>query len=187
MSYNENKWTACVDWLLHMDQNLDTIAIKHNTAQSTVSYSLKKLRFPNKNTIELRTHQCSPTTTWFRNKGQLTLQEIAQMFKNAKVSIPSILKNKLMETHEQKQEPEQNKNHAPFRRCIKCNTAIIDKAKYCYNCGTKVISKKEQMLEICDHITKAFNLLPTEDNRKTPWLNEIKTLTDFIKEVADNG
>lgn len=184
MSYNENKWTACIDWLLHMDQDLNTIAIKHNTAQSTVSYGLKELRFPNKKTSkQLRTYQCTPTTTWFRSKGQLTLQEIAQMFKTAKVSIPSILKQKLLN----EQEPEQNKNHTPFRRCIKCNTAIIDKAKYCYNCGTKVITQKEQMLEICDHITKAFNLLPTEDNRRTPWLNEIKTLTDFIKEVADNG
>ena len=183
MKYNENKWNACVDWLLHMDKDLNIIAMKHNVKQSTVSYGLKELRFPNLKPIgRLRTYECTPTTAWFRSKGQLTPQEIKQMFKTAKIPIPELLKNSLKE----EQEPQSNKSHTPFRRCIYCNTAVINKAKYCYNCGARIIPKKEQMLDICDHITKAFNLLPADDNYKKPWLNEIKALEDFIKEVTDN-
>lgn len=90
--------------------------------------------------------------------GNLTIQELQNKYSITKGIIYSIQrKHNLKPRHSIIKKT---------RKCRHCGSTInIPEARFCYNCGKKILTSKEIILEELDFLEESFNLIKSSSNR----------------------
>lgn len=196
---NTAKWAATAEWLLNPIQRLQVMADKYGISESTLSYALMYLQKPNED-IDIHHIKVPSNTAMYRElyrQGNLTPAFIADLFIDAKIPVPVILKQALNNNTEttseivSEEEPTTTPTtdnavevHTNPVLCTRCNTVLIPNASFCHNCGAPAPISKPKALTICNGLAEIIKFaLP--DKHKAMCLTWLERVKDYIEQTEE--
>lgn len=66
------------------------------------------------------------------------------------------------------------------KRCPKCKEALPINARYCFVCGTKILTRREQVAEDLAHIADLYKFLP--ETARDEFIRAIRAAISMLKE-----
>lgn len=189
---NKRKWEAVAAYLLKLREDprikLVDIAIQYNISQSTVSYGLVRLLYPNID-IAINKINANPTLRFKQilATNSLTPSYIKELYDRCNIPIPAILRDAVNEegnNNNVQVEPTPEENTIPTQNCMKCGTALIPQARFCHSCGHPVLISKQRALDICDCIAEAVKVKFAVQHQTT-YLYALERIKDYIEHTEE--